>query len=165
MRFSQSSHLLMFLSLETLLSIIRIGLPILVELIDLVNSVVIFLYQMTLPRWLTFLLRFQTVIFIVLPFWIYSFLLMLVFVLQWLPLHILTLLSQFPLNFPQNSQWDAPFHCIAYDYFHADWEGLLDYLRDVPWEDIFKLGAFAAASEFCEWVQVGRVKVKPHSSP
>ena len=28
-------------------------------------------------------------------------------------------------------------------------------MRDVPWEDIFKLGASAAASEFCEWVQVG----------
>ena len=37
----------------------------------------------------------------------------------------------------------------------ADWEGLHDHLRDVPWEDIFKLGASAAASEFCEWVQVG----------
>ena len=27
-------------------------------------------------------------------------------------------------------------------------------LRDVLWEDIFKLSASAAASEFCEWVQV-----------
>ena len=54
-----------------------------------------------------------------------------------------------------NSQWDATFHRIAYDYSHGDWDGLCDHLRDVPWEDIFKLGAFAAASEFCEWVQVG----------
>ena len=46
-------------------------------------------------------------------------------------------------------------------------------MRDVPWEDIFKLGASAAASEFCEWVQVGtdvyiphrKYQVKPHSSP
>ena len=37
MRFSRSTHLLMCLSLKTLTSIIRIGLPILVELIDLVN--------------------------------------------------------------------------------------------------------------------------------
>ena len=36
----------------------------------------------------------------------------------------------------------------------ADWDGLRDHLRDVPREDIFKLGASAAASEFCEWVQV-----------
>ena len=39
--------------------------------------------QMTLPRWLTFLLGFQTVILIVLLFWIYFFLLMLVFVLRY----------------------------------------------------------------------------------
>ena len=43
MRFSRSTHQLMFLSLETLTLIIRTGLPILVELIDLVNSVIIFL--------------------------------------------------------------------------------------------------------------------------
>ena len=41
MRFSRSTHLLMFLSLETLTSIIRTGLPVLVELIDLVNSAII----------------------------------------------------------------------------------------------------------------------------
>ena len=60
MRSSQSTHLLMFLSLEALTSIIRTGLPILVKLIDLVNSVLIFLSQMTLLRWLTFLLGSQT---------------------------------------------------------------------------------------------------------
>ena len=46
-------------------------------------------------------------------------------------------------------------------------------MRGVPWEDIFKLGASAAASEFCEWIQVGidlyiphrKYQVKPHSSP
>ena len=41
--------------------IIRTGLPILVELIDLVYSVIIFLSQMTLLKWLTFLLGSQTV--------------------------------------------------------------------------------------------------------
>ena len=55
-------------------------LPILVELIDLVNSVIIFLSQTTLLRWLTLLLGFQTVILTVLLFWIYF--LTLVFVLQ-----------------------------------------------------------------------------------
>ena len=59
------------------------------------------------------------------------------------------------IDFPTNSQQDAPFHRIAYDYSRADWDGLRDHLRDVPWEDIFKLGASAAASEFCEWIQVG----------
>ena len=46
-------------------------------------------------------------------------------------------------------------------------------MRDVSWKDIFKLGASAAPSEFCEWVQVGidvyiphrKYQVKPHSSP
>ena len=59
------------------------------------------------------------------------------------------------IDFPTNSQQDAPFHRIAYDYSHADWDGLCDHLRDVLWEDIFKLSASTAASEFCEWVQVG----------
>ena len=55
------------------------------------------------------------------------------------------------IDFPVNSKWDALFHHIPYDYSHADWDGLWDHLRDVPWEDIFKLSTFAAASEFCEW--------------
>ena len=49
------------------------------------------------------------------------------------------------IDFPSNSQWDASFHCIAYDYSRAGWDGLRDHLRDVPWEDIFKLAASAAA--------------------
>ena len=50
-------------------------------------------------------------------------------------------------DFPSNSQRDAPFHRIAYDYSRADWDGLHDHLRDVPWENIFKLSASAAACE------------------
>ena len=77
------------------------------------------------------------------------------------------------IDFSTNSQRDAPFHRIPYNYSHADWDGLRDYLRDVPWLDIFQLGASAAACELCEWVQVGidvyiphrKYQVKPHSSP
>ena len=77
------------------------------------------------------------------------------------------------IDFPINSKQDSPFHRVAYDYSRADWEGLRDHLRDVPWENIFKLGASTAASEFYEWVQVGidvyiphrMYQVKPHSSP
>ena len=36
------------------------------------------------------------------------------------------------IDFPSNSQQDAPFHRIAYDYSCADWDGLCDHLRDVP---------------------------------
>ena len=77
------------------------------------------------------------------------------------------------IDFPINSKQDTPFHRMAYYYSCADWDGLLDHLRDVASEDIFKLSASAAASEFCEWFQVGidvyvphgKYQVKPHSSP
>ena len=62
---------------------------------------------------------------------------------------------------------DAPFHCIAYSRAHC--YGLHHHFRDVPWDDIFKLSVSAAASEFCEWVQVVylpcvKYNVKPHSA-
>ena len=60
--------------------------------------------------------------------------------------HILVSVS---IDFPINSKQDAPFHRVAYDFFHADPDGG-DHLRDVPWEDIFELSASAAASKFCE---------------
>ena len=59
------------------------------------------------------------------------------------------------IDFPINSKQDALFHCIAYDYSCADWDGLRNHLRDVPWKDIFKLSTSTTASEFCEWVWVG----------
>ena len=65
--------------------------------------------------------------------------------------HVLVSVS---IDFPTNSQQDSPFHRRAYDYSRADWDGLHDHLRDVSWEDIFKLGVSAAASEFCEWVHL-----------
>ena len=77
------------------------------------------------------------------------------------------------IDFLLNSQQNAPFHGIVYDYSCGDWEGFSDHLRDVPWEDIFQLSASAVASEFCEWVQFEidvyiphwKYQVKPHSSP
>ena len=102
MRFSRSNHLIICLFLETLTSIIRTDQPILVELIDLVNSVIILLSPLTLFRWLTLLPGLLTLILTVLLFRIYTFLLNLVFVLQCLSLHwkfLIMLLSQFPLTF------------------------------------------------------------------
>ena len=66
-----------------------------------------------------------------------------------------------------------PIPCVAYDCCCADFDGLCDDLRDVPWKDTFKFSASAAACEFCELVQVGidvyiphrKCQVKPHSSP
>ena len=120
---------------------------------------------MTLLRWLTFLLGSQIVSLTVLVFWIYLFLLTLVFVQQWLSLDweiLIMLLSQFPLTFQQTQ------NSIAYDYSHADWDGLCNHLRDVTWENIFKLSASTAPHEFCEWVQVGidvYILFGSHSSP
>ena len=79
---------------------------------------------MTLLRRLAFLLGSLSKTLTVLLFWIYLFLLLLVF------------------------------YRIAYEFFRTDWDDLCDDLRDVSWQDIFKLSA-SAASEFCEWVQVG----------
>ena len=72
-RFPRSVLLLMCFSLETLTSIMRTGLPVLVELIDLMNSIRIFLCQTAIRRWLTFLLAFLAVVLTVLLFWIYVF--------------------------------------------------------------------------------------------
>ena len=54
------------------------------------------------------------------------------------------------LDFPINSKQNTRFHRVAYDFSCADYDGLRDHLRDIPWEDIFKLSASADASEFCE---------------
>ena len=77
------------------------------------------------------------------------------------------------IEFPSNWKRDSPFHRIACDYSHVDWDCLCDHLKEVPWEDIFKLSASAASSKFFEWVQVGidvyihhrKYQVNPHSSP
>ena len=34
------------------------------------------------------------------------------------------------IDFPSYSQLDAPFHRIAYDYSHAEWDSLCDHMRD-----------------------------------
>ena len=59
------------------------------------------------------------------------------------------------IGFPSNLERDVLLHRTVYEYSHADWDGLPYHLRDVPWEDIFKLSASAAAGEFRECVQVG----------
>ena len=59
------------------------------------------------------------------------------------------------IDFSSYSQQDSPFHCIAYDYYCVDWDGVCDHLRNLPWEDLLRLSASVTASEFCEWVKVG----------
>ena len=165
MRFSRLTHLLMFLFLEALTFIRRTGLPILVELIDLMISVIIFSVSNDLTQMVNF------------PTWIpncdsHSPALLNLFLssdasicstMAFLPLgNSDQVVVSVSIDFPSNSQWYALSHRIAYEYSHADWDGLCDHLRDVPWEDIFKLGASAAASEFCEFVLVGIDVCIPH---
>ena len=68
------------------------------------------------------------------------------------------------IDFPSYFQQDPPFHRIIYDYSCVDWDGVCDHLRNLLSDDIFKLSASAAASEFCEWVQVGIVVYIPQES-
>ena len=72
--------------------------------------------------------------------------------------HVVVSLS---IDFPSDSQWNAPFHCIAYGCSHADWDGFCDQRYSMGGY-IIKLRAFAAASEFCEWLLVGTDVYIPH---
>ena len=122
----------MFLSLETLTSIIRPGLPILVELIDLVSSVII-------SNYLTLMVNFPTLIpdcDCHSPALLDLFLSSDTSVCSTMALppfgnsdHVVVSVS---FDFSSNSQRDALFHRIAYDYSRADWDGRRDHLRDVP---------------------------------
>ena len=61
----------------------------------------------------------------------------------------------------------------VYDNSCVDRDDHCDYFQDFPWDNIFKLGAFAATAEFCECFQFGievyiphhKYQVKPHSEP
>ena len=96
-----NNHLTIYLSVETLTLIKRIRLPILVDLKDLVNSVITSNY---LTQMITFLLGSLTVTLTILLFWIYLFLLTRLFALWWLSSYweiLIMLLSQFPMTFHQ----------------------------------------------------------------
>ena len=138
MRFSQSTHLLMCLFLETLTSMIRTGQPILVEMIDLVRSAINNLAQMvnfpTLfldgdshsPALLDLFISSDTSICSTVAF---------------PPLgnsdHVVVSVST---DFSSNSQQDAPFYHIAYAYSCADRNGLHSDI--LPHKDISKLLCF-----------------------
>ena len=105
------------------MSIIRTGLPILVELIDLVNC-----YNFSISNDLTQMVNFPTRIpdcdshspalldlFLSSDTSICS---TMAFPPKGNSDHVVVSVS---IDFPSNSQRDAPFHCIAYDYSHADW--------------------------------------------
>ena len=168
MRFFQSTYLLFFCLWRLLISIIRTGLPILVELINLVNS-----YNFSIPNDLTQMVNFPTRIPVcdshstALLDLFTSFHASICSTMAFPPLGNSDHVVSVSIDFPSNSQWDAP--------FHSQWDAQLItvlVLIEMVFM-IFKLGASGAASEFCEWVQVGidvyiphrKYQAKPHSSP
>ena len=108
------------------------------ELIDLVNSVLIYISQMTLLRWLTFLLRSLTVT-LALQLWPFGFISFFWWFLSfdgsiWSTMafpqlensdHVVSV----SIGFLANSKRDALFHCLACNYC-ADWDSLRDHIRD-----------------------------------
>ena len=123
----------MLLPLETLTSIIRTCLPILVELIDLVNS-----YNFSISNDLTQTVNSSTRIpgcDSHSPALLHLFLssgASICSPMAFLPLgNSYYVVVSVSIDFPSNSQWDASFHWIAYYYSRADWDGLRDHLRDV----------------------------------
>ena len=59
------------------------------------------------------------------------------------------------IDFPSNSNQDVSFHCIAYDNSCADSDDLHDHLRDVPWEDNFKLALVLLLMNFMSGFRLG----------
>ena len=128
----------MFLSLETL-STIRTRLPILVELIHLVNSVRIFVSNdlsemVNFPTWISDCDFYSPALLdlslssdaSICPIFTFP------------PLGSSDHVVSVSIDFRSYSQLVALFHRIAFDYSRAYWDSLCDYLRDVLWEDIFK---------------------------
>ena len=135
MRFSQLTHLLMCLSLETFV----------VELIDLVNSAVI--SQTTLLRWLTFLLISQTVILSSVPLDLFiSSEASICCTMPFLPLgdsdHVVISVS---IDFPSNSQQDVPFHCTAWLVLI----GMVSVIRSDKWIGVGGNSPHFGDQKFC----------------
>ena len=116
-----------------------------------INSILIFPSQKTALKWLTSLLRSLTLILTVLL--LDFFLLILLFVLQWLSQHcniLIMFLSQYQWMLFKH-RWDVPFCHIAYGNSRGDWDNLFDHSWDVPWENVFKLGVAVTTAEFNNW--------------
>ena len=106
------------------------GLSILVELIDLVKSVIFFLSQTTLLNFPTWIPDCDSHSPALLDLFLSSDP-SICSAMAFPPLgnsdHVVVSVS---IDFPSYLQRDAPFHRIAYDYSRADWDGLRDHLRD-----------------------------------
>ena len=117
-RFSQSTRLLMYLSLETLMSPIRNGWPFLLELIDRLNSAII---SNDLPQMVNFPNRIP-VILTVLRVWIYLF-------------YFLILVFHSPLFLPKEIDFWKSSLCLGGGYTKLG-EG---FALKVRWVNIFTI--------------------------
>ena len=120
------------------------------------GTLIIFLSQTTLLRWLTFLHEFFTVTLTDLFIWIYFFLQMVTFVLQWPPLHweiLINVFSQIPYSFLQ-TQKGYPFskHKLLLLLSWLGWSSW--WFGDVLWVDIFKTQSFCCW-HWISWVGPG----------
>ena len=53
------------------------------------------------------------------------------------------------IDFPSNLESNVPFYCTVDFYSWADWDCLRDHLRYVPCDDIFQFGASVPIAKFC----------------
>ena len=68
---------------------------------------------------------------------------------------------------------DPPIHRTLFSYENCGWDAFRDFLRDVPWDNVFELAVDNCAYEVSSWIQAGidafvpsrKYQVKPHSSP
>ena len=120
------------------------------ELIDLVNSVIIFVIIsndftqiVNFPTWIPDRDSHSSALLNLFPSSDAS----ICFPMAFLPLENYDdFVVSVSIDFPSNSKWNALFHIIACGYSRADLDGLCDHFKDVPWKDIFKLDASAPVS-------------------
>ena len=68
---------------------------------------------------------------------------------------------------------EKSYHRTLLSYEQGDWDSFRDFLRDVPWSDVFAHPAEKCAKEVSSWLSSGieafipshKYRVKPHSSP
>ena len=118
------------------------------------------LWQKTSHRLLIFLLAFLTFVVILT-------LVLLLLILLW------ENLVGVDVKLVVKSTNEHPYHRAVCSYSNADWDGLRDDLRHVPWLDIFTNDATYVAKEITGWVEIGidyciprrKFQLKPHSAP
>ena len=126
MRFSQSSHLPMSLSLVTLTSIIKTGEPIIVELIELVKFVIIFLTQMVnFPTRIPDFDSRSPALLDLFPSFDASICSAMALPPSGNSDHVVSV----SIDFPSNPKRDASFHRITYGNSRADWDAFVIILE------------------------------------